>query len=230
MESTGYRTLQEAGRMPASAPVREQGVSMMIVLIALVVMSLAAVGLIRAVDTGALVVGNVAFKQATTSSADWAAEAAVAWLTAANAEAMSLNEDKPGSGYYAASLDELDPAGKSTSTTRVLVDWNDDGCAYAAEGTFSVCIKPSAPDSINGYTTQYVITRMCKTTGDPNATGNGCMKPVVNTNDTSPKRGELKYGEDKRFTMPVGPFFRIAARAEGPRNTVSYTETYVYFY
>lgn len=231
MESIGHSTPGPYDRTPIlRMPMHQQGVSMMIVLIALVIMSLAAVGLIRAVDTGTLVVGNVAFKQATTSSTDWAAEAAVAWLTEANKESLSLNEDKSESGYYAASLDELDPAGKSSSPTRVLVDWNSDGCAYAAEGTFGACIAPSAPDSNNGYTTQYVITRMCKTVGDPNAAGNGCMKPVANNNDSSPKRGELKYGEDKRFTMPVGPFFRIAARAEGPRGTVSYTETYVYFY
>lgn len=201
---------------------------MMIVLIALVIMSLAAVGLIRAVDTGTLIVGNVAFKQATTSSADGAAEVAIAWI-GANRGGTTLYQNNVQQGYYAASLDELDPTGTSTRATRVLVDWNDDSCAYAATGTYGSCITPSSANSTGGFTTRYVITRMCKTTGDPNAAGNGCAKPVLNESATSPKRGELKYGEDKRFVTPAGPFFRVVARSDGPRNTISYTETYVYF-
>lgn len=205
-----------------------KGISMMIVLIALVVMSLAAVGLVRMVDTSSLVIGNIAFKQGTTAAADIAVETGITWLQA-NSAGTTLNENNTTRGYYATSLDELDISGRSSSPTRVLVDWNDDSCAYAASGSFSSCIDPTSENSQGDYTTRYVITRMCKTTGDSNASGNSCAKPVSNEGDTSPKRGELKYGEDKRFVSPAGPFFRIAVRSVGPRNTISYTETYVHF-
>lgn len=207
---------------------RAQGISLVIVLIALVVMSLATVGLTRLVDTSSLVVGNVAFKQGTTASADRAVETGIAWLQANNT-GTTLFQNNTALGYYATSLEGLDISGTSSLATRVLVDWNGDGCAYATAGSFSACVSPSVADSQNGYTTRYLIARMCRTTGDPNATGNGCAKPVVNNIDTSPKRGELKYGEDKRFVTPAGPYFRIAVRAEGPRNTVSFTETFVHF-
>lgn len=206
----------------------QRGVSLMIVLIALVMMSLAAVGLIRMVDTGTLIVGNIAFKQSTTSAADRASEAGIAWLQANNA-GTTLHSNNTVAGYYASSLDELDVTGKASRTTRILVDWNGDDCSYAAQQSYASCIAPAAENSVNGYSTRYIITRMCKTTGDPNVTGNGCAKPVAGSNKQPAKRGELKYGEDKRFTIPASPYFRIVVRSVGPRNTVSFTETYVHF-
>ena len=206
----------------------QTGVSLFIVLIALVLMSLAAVGLIRMVDTGNLVIGNLAFKQGTTSVADRAAEAAIAWLQANNSGVM-LYTNNTTVGYYASSLSSLDVTGKSVSSARAVADWNGDNCAYAASGSFTSCIKPSAASTTNGYTTRFLITRLCKTTGDPNDTGNGCAKPVSNGIGDPAKRGELKYGEDKRFAGTASPYFRIIVRSAGPRNTVSFTETYVHF-
>jgi type IV pilus assembly protein PilX len=61
----------------------QRGVVLFFTLIALVVMSLAAVALIRSVDTSNIIAGNLAFKQAGTSSGDAGIEAAIAWLSAA---------------------------------------------------------------------------------------------------------------------------------------------------
>ena len=46
---------------------KQQGVVLFIALVALVVMSLAAVALIRSVDTNTLIGGNLSFKQAATT-------------------------------------------------------------------------------------------------------------------------------------------------------------------
>lgn len=208
---------------------RQSGVSLLVVMVALVMMSLAAVGLIRMVDTGSLVVGNIAFKQGTTSAADIATQEAIEWLQANNTGGTKLHENDTNEGYYATSLDELDITGKANRETRVLVDWNGDNCAYAVERSYASCIAPSEDNSNGDYRSRFIITRMCKTTGDPNDTTNNCAKPISNAGNRSPKRGELKYGEDKRFTVPPGPYFRIVTRTVGPRNTVSFTETYLHF-
>lgn len=200
----------------------------MIVLIALVMMSLAAVGLIRMVDTGTLVVGNLSFKQGTTSAADTGAEKGIEWLLG-NAAGTTLFDDRTGDGYYASSLDELDVTGKSNLITRVLVDWNGDGCAYASADSYARCIAATTKNSENGYTTNYVITRMCKTAGDPNATGNGCAKPMANANNKATGRGEIKAGAGRLSPGASNPYFRVVVRSEGPRSTVSFTETYIYF-
>lgn len=207
---------------------RQRGVSLFIVLISLVILSLSAVALIRSIDTGALVVGNVAFKQAATAAADASVENAVAWIQANNA-GSTLYSDIANNGYYASSLDALDISGNQTAATRVLVDWDNDNCAYASSGSYASCKKASAGLTNNGLTTNYVITRTCKTAGDPNLTTNSCGKPISSGTNSSPKRGEVKYGEDKRFSPSGTPYFRVVVRARGMKNTTSYTETYVHF-
>lgn len=210
-------------------PSRQKGISLFLALIALVVLSLAAVSLFRSVDTGSLVAGNIAFKQATTAAANRTAEQAINWLQTNNTGG-GLFEDKTSNGYYATAL-QVDPTGNSSS--EVAVDWNGDNCENV--GTASSCLKPitwavtSTTDLLGSFKNQYVITRMCKLAGDPNASTNTCSKAVITSADASPKRGELKYGDNVRFAPTSGPYYRILVRTAGPKDTVSYTETYVYF-
>lgn len=204
----------------------QHGISLMVVLVALVLMSIAAVGLIRSVDTGTLIVGNLAFKQSTTSAADAATEAAIKYLEA-NQAGSDLFSDDEGDGYYSTQLDNLDITGKSSNIERTLIDWNDDDCAFAADTTWKACKKPTVKDQkTEGYATQVLITRMCEEAKSPAVTN--CARPIAGSAGSSPKRGEVKYGEG-RLTSTAGPFYRIIVRAEGPRNTVSYTETYIHF-
>lgn len=207
----------------------QRGTSLFLALIALVGMSLAAIALVRSVDSGTLAIGNLAFKQAATVAADRGAETAIAWIQ----ERMlgnTLFNNIADSGYYASSLDALDPSGKSTSTTRAIVDWDGDGCSYAASSTYSSCLTPSASSSVGAESVRYIITRLCRTVGDPNLSSNSCASPLSSgSSSQSLKRGELKYGEDKRFVVPPGPYYRIIARTRGARNTTSITETVVHF-
>lgn len=200
----------------------QRGISLMMVLICIAILSIAAIGLVRMVDTGAIAVGNVASKQSTTVIADDAAELAVQTLLALDV-GNALLDDIPAQGYYATSIDELDPTGNSGRSNRAVVNW-----------TGAPCQQPNtrclAPRTINGQNVQYLITRMCQTSGDPDAAGNSCARPLATANAASTKRGELKYGEHARFTGNApGPFYRILVRVTGPRNTVSFTETYIYF-
>jgi Tfp pilus assembly protein PilX len=61
---------------------KQQGMVLFFALIALVVMSLAAVALIRSVDTNTMIAGNLGFKQSATVSADSGVETAIDWLGA----------------------------------------------------------------------------------------------------------------------------------------------------
>lgn len=206
---------------------RQKGISLFLALIALVVLSLGAISLFRSVDTGSLVSGNITFKQSAIGTSDRTIESAITWLQASNTGSTLFNNNAA-QGYYATSLDALDPTGKKTTiTTRALVDWNFDGCANA--GAHSACLTPLASNTVNGYATSYIISRMCRTEGDPNLTTNTCAKAIPAGGSQSPKRGELKYGDDTRFTSVNGPYYRILVRTAGPKDTVSYTEAYVYF-
>lgn len=206
-------------------PRRQQGVVLLVALIVLVAMTLAALALVRSVDTGNQIAGNLAFKQGATAAADGGVEAAIDWL-AANAGTPVLHTDAPAQGYYATSQDTLDVTGTSGNDDYAAVDWDNNNCSGVAA---SACIKPSASiDAGNGNAVTYIIHRLCKSIGDPNSSGNTCAN-YKSASSTSPKRGELKYGDDKRFEPLPAEYYRITSRVKGPKNTVSFVETIVHF-
>lgn len=224
VNSTGTGTRRP--NRPRRLSGRQEGVSVYVALIALVVLSLASVAILRSVDTSSLVVSNVALKKGATIVADQAAEAAITWL-GGNLGGSSLHDDIVDSGYYSNSREALDPIGTGTDASRVLVDWDNNDCADQGSACLEA-ITPADTTDVNGYTASYVILRLCATSGDPNAIGNSCLVPAASVTG-SPKRGGLDYSDYVRFAGESGPYFRIIVRARGPRNTTSYTETIVHF-
>lgn len=208
----------------------QRGLSLIVVLLALVTMAFAAVALIRSIDTGTLIMGNLSFKKAATASSDQSVDTAVAWIQA-NLSGATLNTNATANGYYATSLSSLDPSGNANDATRARVDWAGDNCGGCVSADSCLaCMTPSASTTTSdGYSHSYVITRMCKTEEDPNATTNSCVLPTTTSAGVSPKKGELKYGDNVRFTNSGSPYFRIIVRTSGPRNTATITETYVHF-
>lgn len=225
----------------ASHRTASRGLSLIVVLLSLLTLAFASVALIRSIDTGTLVIGNLGFKKAATSSSDQSADAAVAWLQSRTTGTTLFNDiTDDGQAYYATSIEALDPIGNSRPgnglPARPFIDWGNNACKNCVSaGQCSVCLAPSAPISTpDGWTHRYLITRLCKCAGDSNGncsdgSANICSTPTSNTASASPKRGELKYGDNLRFTSSNSPFFRIIVRTEGPHNTASTTETYVHF-
>lgn len=206
----------------------QRGSALFFSLIALVALALASVALVRSVDTGTLVMGNLGFKQDATASSDQAAEAAVAWLTA-NLAGTTLNNNNVAAGYYASSLDALDAAGNGTDPDRALVDWNDDGCAYGG-GFTGACIEASPPATYNGNTASYVITRLCVSTGPSNAVPNSCVTPITKVSAEAPGRGGISYVTERLNAAGGSPYYRILVRSVSGRGTVSYTETVLHYW
>lgn len=216
-------------------PRAQHGSALFFALIALVSLALASVALVRSVDTGTLVMGNLGLKQDATSASDQAAEAAITWITN-NLAGSTLNNDNAAAGYYASSIEALDVTGGSNDPNRALVDWNGDDCAY---GSFTLCIKPSAFVTYKGSTesdpvkakyeikASYVITRLCTVAG-PVAAG-GCVTPITKVGGKAPSRGSVSYVTERLSEAGGGPYYRIVVRAVGARGTASYTETVLHF-
>jgi len=214
-------------RLPA--PRRAQrGVSLLFTLMALVVLTFGAVALTRSVDTGALIMGNLGFKQDTLVSASSATEEALGWLQT-NVAGTTLDANIPDRGYYASSIDKLDSTGTHTSPSNKLpvVNWDGD-CNGLPTASFENCdVLPFTGTAVNGNRVQWVITRLCDNVGAPSGT-NLCVRPAVASTSTALERGELQPGG--RISAGIAsPYFRVIVRVEGPRNTVSFTETLVHF-
>lgn len=200
-----------------------QGVVLFIALIALVVMSLAAVALIRSVDTNSVIAGNLSFKQSARTSSDRGAETALGWISARMiANPASLNSDIAGDGYYATYTTlnfDADPALLKADAT-----WSDAN-SEAATGSD---IVGGVEDNGKGNNIRYIIQRMCSQAAPPkNDATNRCLFGEAG-------RGENSKGDKSRprccgqAGATSSPVYRVTVRVTGAKNTVSYAQTFVY--
>lgn len=205
----------------------QRGLSLLFALLALAVMSLASVALVRSVDTSSLIAGNLGFKQDATAAAGQAAERAIEWLVANTGAA--LENDDVAAGYYASSLDALDVTGTgSTSSTRAVVDWMEDGCKVDAKTGFAACLTPSPEIVLNAGANRarYVISRLCAGEGSPAVVD--CAFPIGSAFSSGGNKGVVDYKARKAMlAVSNQQYYRIVVRAQSARGTVSYTETIV---
>lgn len=210
----------------ALAQARSRGVTLVFALVALAALSLAAVGLVRSVNTNALVLGNLAFKADTAAFSDRGAEAAITWLL--SQPAASRTADVSASGYYATSRDSLDPLGNATgNSARALVDWHGDGCV--SQGVHASCLTPSAAVDIgNNQQYRFIIARLCSGTGDVEDAANSCATSLQQAEVKDSARNAISAGDGGRINVGTKtPLYRIIVRAVGGRNAVTVTETIV---
>jgi type IV pilus assembly protein PilX len=213
---------------------RQGGASLLFALITLVALALAAAALVRSVDTGAVVMGNLGSKKATAVAADRATQMAIKFLATDMNEGARL-VDNANQGYYATSKEDYDITGfDRTDPNRKLVNWDVDGsCAYATSGTCDANTRPSDKfwvDQAARLEARWLITRLCTTAGK-DAKGislNNCAVALKGSQMTDPNAGAVDAGGGPRFQMQnQQPFYRIIVRVTGPRNAVTYTETIV---
>lgn len=216
-------------RQQPESHVVQHGMSLLFSLLALTALSLAGVALVRSVNTSSQVMGNLGFKQDATSAASRATEAAITWIL--NNPTL-LDADNAAAGYYATSLESMDPTGRTTTVAKPLglINWDSDNCAYAAAGSWGSCSLLSfAVADANGNKSRYLVSRLCEK-AEPQSGTNVCAKPAGASLTDAVQRGEVRVGTELRPTkLSTSPYYRIIVRTVGARNTVSYTETIVHF-
>jgi type IV pilus assembly protein PilX len=198
-----------------SAPgAREQGMVLIIALIVLVAMTLAGIGMVRSVDTANVIAGNLAFKQGTLQTADTGVNAGFNWLIA-NAGGTTVYNDNPAGGYFSAQPGYPEP------------DWSD---ADVWTNLNAACVNACTPDPATGTVVRYVIHRMC-TEPNTSPTGTGGTGAQNQCGQSFGPSGASPGGSKQAgaFVFQGNPyiFYRITARADGPRNTSSVVQTTV---
>jgi type IV pilus assembly protein PilX len=197
---------------------KQRGVVLIFALIALLAIMLAAVALIRSVDTSTMIAGNLAFKQAATTSGDAGTEAAMSWLAttqaANNAKNIytdathAFNVTNAAAGYYS----NADPA----LSLFANATWN------------AITAVPAVTDS-SGNSISYIIQRACRNGGvkmiDADCLFSGAIQDTNGQNIPLPQ--DICTGSG----CPVAgqaPMIRITSRVKGPKNTLSYVQAFVY--
>lgn len=183
---------------------RQRGVVLFIALMAMVVMTMAALTLMRTSGTTGTIAGNLSFQQATTQATDAGVELAFQTLTSlANPDADVTNQ-------YFAFAQNVDAAGVP------VVAWNRLPCYNAldpARATIA-CSDESA------YRIQYVIDRQCST---PFVSPQASCLIEAQTDDGSRAAGHT------RFQTSPAMLYRVSVRALGPRGTASIVQAILAF-
>jgi Tfp pilus assembly protein PilX len=209
----------------------QRGVSLLFAMVTVVALSLAAVAMIRSVDTGTTILGNLSFKQDTLLAADEATRLAVRWLEERHkTDPIGLHVTQRDQGYWAHLVTGLDPTSASPQPSRVAIDWNNDSCRSQRGPTPRDCLPAPAQTLANQITARYLIVRLCREEGSPMSGTNECPRPLSASNQTTRERGEINSQNAVRIgSTAAAEYYRIVVRAQGPRNTVSTTETLVHF-
>lgn len=194
-----------------SSPKRQSGAVLFLALIALVAMTIAALALVRAVDTANVISGNFAFKQTTLQLTDFGVEAAASDLAvfSASPEAVAPAGCTTACSYYPRMAAATDTKGRpiqaQIGATVYAIDWN------AVPAT-------TAASPVSGYTVQYVIDRLCNDV------------PVAAATETPVKclSRELQKDVSKTRGLKLDPtyavYYRVTVRVQGPRGTESYAQ------
>lgn len=197
-------------------PHRQRGLVLFIALIVLVAMTLAGIGMVRSIDTGTMVAGNLGFKQASVNSAEAGLQAAHQWLVD-NAPGTGLINNNYAKGYCS-SRPGKEPDWTNPKTWEDLLSDNE-SCI--------VTLNDGAADA-TGNVVSYVIHRMCTEPNTPyNGSNGGVPNQCAKTGGEAAGAGGSMGVGSYAFAGTPKVYYRITARAQGPRNTASYVQAMV---
>ncbi|MDD2894255.1 MAG: hypothetical protein PHF20_10045 [Halothiobacillaceae bacterium] len=233
-------------RPPRTVPLqacRQRGTVLFFALVALVAMSLAAVALIRSVDTSTIIAGNLAFKQSATTTGDSGLNAAVNWLADTQAASDAANDPD-----LSVLNNRAHPFNLTCLATRAAaaLDADDPGCPGIIPGYHS-SLDPAmdlfadatwndtnsvlvGTDAATSNTVRYIIQRMCRNANQALQTAE-CLFAEGQDDVYGPKNVPLPQEICDGPGCPLSgqaPQIRITAKTTGPRSTVSYVQAFVY--
>ncbi len=190
----------------------QRGLVLFVALIALVAMSLAAAALIRSVDSGVLVAGNLAFKQSAIMSAETGIARAYRFINESGEAALQA----PAAGYFA-NLDGV--LLETPASLNNAANW-DNAIQIASD-----------IDDKSGNETRIILQRMCRNAGA--VTQENCLVGTGNSaaNSQGAKSegggaGGGGFGAQKGGADAV--VYRATVRVTGPKNTVSFLQAFIY--
>lgn len=209
---------------------KQKGVVLLITLIMLVAMTLAAISLMRSVDTTNLVAGNLAFQQSSLHGADAGTEQAIAFLSnslsgasvlfpdgSMNAFVVNCNGTGPAPacpvGYKSWNQPSLEPPTAG-------VTWDDFWASMQTNpGVVALTGLPT------GFSGAFVIEALCASPAQV-----GCTTVTLTSTITTPQ-GQDMGSQQRSFVNTTNTvnahYYRITTRVDGPRNSVAYVQSVV---
>ena len=200
---SGMHLLSQSRRVRIRRNSLQRGVTLLVALVVLLVMTITGLALVRTSSLGAGVSGSLALKQSATSGADLGLETGLAKLEYIYRTGPELlGTDNAQLGYYASVDPKLEAKDLPWATAPL-----------------------ASPDEVGeklGNQVRYVIHRLCRQGGAINITGQQCVMP----------QGSACPGSTETLGSVMlcnqQPMYRITAQVKGPRETLSYVQMSVY--
>jgi len=205
-----------------AAPRAQRGVVLFIALIAMVVMSLAGVALIRAVDTSGSAAGNIAFREASVTAVNYAIEQAVDWLYVSKTLNPDTDVDNAHHYYGKLQAGEL-PNGLPAVLGGTYITMK---AAYPFGVANTYGAFPTLPGNAE---VRSVIERICSPLApvQPAPAVLPFAEKTQYCDSQPPKVSPAKTSmKTKGPTLPPIPLYRVTIRIDLPgTNTASYAQT-----
>ena len=215
MNTSSLQIFAPSRRVPSVlACSRQRGVSLFVAIVALVLMTIAGLSMMRLVDTGNVIAGNLAFREGAVNAADTGIEAAATYLNTVISPSPDVNlpvgctvgtsASALGTCRYSARIMPEDDKGLP------FVDWSN---------TANIPVT-----SLNGNDVQFVVERLC----NPSTSLTVTLGAIPYLEDSkgpcsiTPRDGmRSNMGGKPPPPMPVEIIYRITIRVQGPRNTIT---------
>lgn len=219
--------------MARCAPRQQRGLVLFFALLALAVMSLAAVALIRSVDTNALLSGNIVYRQSANTATNVALEG-VAENIARNIKLADSTVHHASLGYYAncSQFDTQPSAQVCDGSTLTTMKWDDTNSSLVPSQTDGNDEIRNGIDR-QGNEIRYVVERMCNysdaeiTAGTAKTDASRCMMA------SSPNNGETCSHNTNNIELfkrcvsnSDSPLYRITLHIAGPKNTLTFMQSF----
>jgi len=222
-----------SGRM-RQAWMQQTGIVLFFALLALAVMSIAAVALIRSVDTNALLSGNLVYRQSASAATNVALERITQNITQGVLLADSVRHH-PALGYYA-NCSQFD-----TQPDALVCDGNQlTTMVWTSANSSLVPNQTDGNDEIHngidrqGNEIRYVVERMCNYSEAEVNAGNASVasaRCVMASSATDPNNGTHNGGNREGVLPPKAvadsPLYRITLRIAGPKNTLTFMQSFI---
>ncbi|HVK56287.1 MAG TPA: hypothetical protein VM532_14830 [Burkholderiales bacterium] len=192
---------------------RQRGVALFVALVMLIAMSLIAVTVVRSMDTGVVIAGNMAFKQASLQATDVGVEIGVAALpdiiaNLPDTDRLPSNSTPSGYWYYAtqrkASASGMTLQDEASASIETPIDWDQVPIAR----------------TINDYDVRVVIDRLCEGPAPVSDFHGKCVADKESG-------GGSKRPDVTNFNVAVRTYYRITVHSMGPKNSVTVAQAIV---
>lgn len=197
------------------ARAKQKGVVLLITLIMLVAMTLAAIALMRSVDTTNMVAGNLSFQQTAFHAADVGTEEAISYLY--SIPDLKCNGTGVGvacaQGYKSFHQPALEPPSEGVTWESY---WN---AMVNGPGVVALVNVP------NGYSGAFIIEAMCASAGKVS-----CQTATTTSATTTPQgqdMGSQSRPSITKTTTTNAVYYRITTRVQGPRNSIGYVQALI---